>query len=158
MVICLKRPKRILLILAAVLIATVIAAAFRFMDCAHTAKAASTVFEGQAVEDKVLIYLFSDRIQEQSNAFYAPYYTIQPSIAYYLTAVKEIKSEGTRFYITFATLPYLGPHDTIGEDEITFRVDPSGAVTPAGFRHLKNHSLPDNLSNLAKGLLPPITE
>ena len=157
MVISLKRPKRILLALAAVLIAASAAVSLRYVDPTDPAKAASTIFEEQTAEDKVLVYLFSEWIQEQSNAFYAPYYTIPPSIAYYLTAVKEVKADGGRFYLTFSTLPYLGPHDTIGEDEITFRVDPSGVVTPVGFKHLKNYSLPDNLSNLARGPLPPVT-
>ncbi len=109
----------------------------------------------QTAEDMALTYIFMDRLQEQSNDFYAPYYTINPTISYYMTEVKEVKERGAGVYITFSTMPYIGPHDTVGEDEITFFVRRTGEITPGGFKHLKSYPLPENLSDIEKGELPP---
>lgn len=123
----------------------------------RAAKAASAVFPSQSASNQVLVCLFTDRIQEQTDRFYAAYYTVSPTIAYYMTAVKNIEKEDGGFSVTFAALPYLGPHDTIGEDEIIFRVRHSGETTLIAFRHLKSYPLPDNLRSLEKGALPPVS-
>ena len=157
MIICFKRSKMILATIVVLLIIPAIMAVSKHICPEDTAKAVSTVFENQATSDKALVYLFMDRIQEQSDEFYAPYYTISPTVAYYFTSVKEVREDGANLYITFSMLPYIGPHDTIGKDEITFLINHSGEITPAGLRHLRNYPLPDNLANIARGPLPPIT-
>ena len=157
MIICFKCSKIILAAIVVLLIISAIIAVSKHICLEDTAKAVSTVFENQTTSDKAQVYLFMDRIQEQSDEFYAPYYTISPTVAYYLTSVKEVREDGANLYITFSMLPYIGPHDTIGKDEITFLINHSGEITPAGLRHLRNYPLPDNLANIARGPLPPIT-
>ena len=119
MIICFKRSKMILATIVVLLIIPAIMAVSKHICPEDTAKAVSTVFENQATSDKALVYLFMDRIQEQSDEFYAPYYTISSTIAYYFASVKEVREDGANLYITFSTLPYIGPHDTMGEDEIS---------------------------------------
>lgn len=120
-------------------------------------KTASLPFEAQPVSGKLLVYLFHSGIQEQVEQFYAPYYTVTPTVAYYFTTVTGIREEEAGASATFTTFPYLGPHDTVGTDEVTFYIDRSGTVTDTQFRHLQNDSLPANLSHLQKGL-PPVSE
>lgn len=132
--------------------------AFQHMEADDAVKEAVLVFEELPVSEKLLVYLFLDSIREQSDLFYEPYYTDHPSVAYYFTTVKEIKETEADIYITFSISPYIGPHDTIGEDEVTFRVNHAGKFIVEEFRHLKNYALPDNLSHIVKGELPPISE
>ena len=156
MVIRLKRPhiRSIMLVLLCFLF--IAAAVLQHLYDDYTAKMVSVPFEEQQVNEKLLVYLFISSIQEQSDQFYEPYYTMAPAIAYYFTTVKEIREDGANIYLTFTSFPYLGPHDSIGEDEITFCIDHSGEITDTQFRHLRNYSLPDHLSHLKKAL-PPVS-
>ncbi|MGN0969086.1 MAG: DUF3888 domain-containing protein [Oscillospiraceae bacterium] len=156
MVIRLKRPRTRSLALVLLCFLFTAAAVLQHLYYDYTAKMVSVPFEEQQISEKLLTYLFISGIQEQSEQFYEPYYTISPSVAYYSTTVKELQEDGTNICITFTVLPYIGPHDTIGEDEVTFCIDHSGAITDTRFRHLRNYSLPDNLSHLKKGL-PPVS-
>ena len=154
MMIHIKHAKAVFIVLA-VFLAALATIAFSYIQQSNPAKTALATFEEQSAKDKLLVYVFSDAIREQSDQFYVPYYTISPTNAYYSTTVKEVQEDGANVDITFSTLPYIGPHDTIGEDEITFHVTPFGEITPISFKHLKSYPLPDNLSNIEKGALPP---
>lgn len=158
MVICLKWSDVVSFLLALLFVVSAVPTAVRSIGRDDAVKEVSSVLEGQSASEKLLVYLFLDAIREQSNLFYKPYYTVNPTVAYYFTAVKEIKETGANTYITFSMSPYIGPHDTIGEDEVTFRVDHSGRITAEEFRHLKSYSLPDQLSHIEKGELPPLSE
>lgn len=154
MVIHVNRSKVILFILIALLILCAVRCSF--LNLQNTSvRAAMTPFDKQSEESKLLVYLLLDEIREQSDLFYEPYYTISPIIAYYSTVVSDIKDNGANIEITFHSSPYIGPHDTIGEDEITFQVKHTGEIVPIAFRHLRSHPLPDNLISLQKAL-PPV--
>lgn len=157
MVICLKRPRIRSIALVFLCFLFTAAAVLQHLYYDYTAKMVSVPFEEQQINEKLLVYLFISNMQEQSDLFYAPYYTVSPSVAYYSATVKELRENGANICITFTILPYIGPHDTIGEDEVTFCVDHSGAITDTRFRHLRNYSLPDHLSYLKKEALPPIS-
>lgn len=103
--------------------------------------------------DKAFIYTYLKAIKNASDDFYSDYYYIAPTISYYSVFLKEVKALGnntSQISITFHTLPYLGPHDTIGEDEITFLTDYTGKVELKQFKHLKSYDLPRNLQDLEK--------
>ena len=148
---------RAILIIVIALLAITVTTCFFHDQQSTSAEAAIAAFDEQSSENKLLVYIFLDAIQEQSNQFYEPYYTIAPTVAYYSTYVSNIKDNGANIEVTFFSLPYIGPHDTIGEDEITFQARHTGEITPISFRHLKSYSLPDNLITLQKAL-PPVAE
>ena len=158
MVIRLKWANILLALLVVLLLVSGLAAVFSHTGALDTTMKAVLVSQESSASEKLLIYLFSDSIQAQSDLFYGPYYSVMPTIAHFSTKVKQIEEAGTNVYITFSVLPYIGPHDTIGEDEITFRVSSAGEITAEEFKHLKNYVLPDNLSYLLKGALPPLSK
>jgi hypothetical protein len=110
--------------------------------------------------EQLLINTYLNDIQQATNVFYSQYYTINPTVAYYVVTVKEIKSErkhGTEnssYTITFISEPYIGPHDTIGRDEITFLASYTGDVEVEKFEHILSYHLPENLKDLEKKALP----
>ena len=73
---------------------------------------------------------------------------------YYTVSIKDIVSEKSNSIITFNSYPYLGPHDTIGIDEITFVADYMGNVKLQSFNHIVSYHLPDNLRYLEKKIIP----
>lgn len=157
MVIFLRKPK-LILIMFAFAVASVIAI-FSFQTI-HDNKLENVPvsLENQTLENTALVRLFMNAIQEQSNLFYEPYYTIHPNIVDYWTTIKDIDKNGSQIHVTFSTLPYIGPHDTIGEDDITFSINCSGDIAMLDFKHLKSYPLPEHLKSIEKGSLPPITE
>ncbi|WP_250227341.1 DUF3888 domain-containing protein [Anaeropeptidivorans aminofermentans] len=104
--------------------------------------------------NQLLVNTYLTKIEEASNDFYDEYYTTSPIINYYSVFVKDITSNNTTYYVTFISEPYLGPHDTIGIDEITFSADYLGNVKPEKFNHIISYKLPDNLKELEKKRVP----
>lgn len=105
----------------------------------------------------LLINTYLKYIQYASNDFYNEYFTISPTVAYYYVWVKEIssdKSTNPTSLITFISMPFVGPHDTVGIDEITFSADYTGKIKLKEFQHIKSYSLPDNLKSLMKKPIP----
>lgn len=156
MLIYFRKQKLIFVILALAVIAGGAAFGFRSIHT-DTLETIPVLQESKPLENTALVRLFIDAIQEQSNLFYEPYYTVNPTIVDYWTTVKSIEENGPQIYVTFSTLPYIGPHDTIGEDEITFSINRSGEIAMVDFKHLKSYSLPDNLKSIEKGALPPVS-
>ncbi|NLU23564.1 MAG: hypothetical protein GXW99_02350 [Clostridiales bacterium] len=156
MVIYIKWPKVILFALMALfLVFTALCLHHAYSESSSRAVMQTSSFDEQSEEDKLLVYVFLDAIREQSNLFYEPYYTQLPQVTYDGTYKKSVEESGVNSKITFVSLPYIGPHDTIGEDEITFEVNRSGKIVSADLKHLVSYSLPDNLLSIQKEL-PPI--
>ena len=152
MLIRIKRARAVAVMPVLLLFRSGAAAVFR--NILHTAVAEMVFapFEEQQISEKRFVYLLSG---SKSNLFYAPYCTASPAVAYYSATVQE---GGATICITFTILPYIGPHEAIGEDVVTFCVNPSGGIMDMAFKHLKSYSLPDNLRHLERGRLPPVSK
>ncbi len=103
---------------------------------------------------QAIINTYLNKIKSASNEFYDDYYTKLPSVMYYTVSVKQIVSEKSNSIITFISYPYLGPHDTIGIDKITFVADYMGNIEVKEFSHIVSYHLPDNLKKLEKKPIP----
>ncbi len=111
----------------------------------------------QSDSNMALINTYLKSIQDASDDFYDEYFTISPRIDYYNVSVKEISLDNPTnptSLITFISEPFVGPHDTVGTDEITFLVDYLGNIKLKEFKHIKSYSLPDNLKGLVKKPIP----
>lgn len=104
--------------------------------------------------NQLLVNTYLTRIKKASDDFYDEYYTISPTVNYYSIVVKEISLDSRNSYVTFTSTPYLGPHDTVGIDEITFMADFHGNVTLEKFNHIISYHLPFNLKDLEKKTVP----
>lgn len=123
----------------------------------HKDKVCTTTTQYRGVKDQynqLLVNTYLTKIIRASDQFYDEYYTFSPTLNYYSIFVKKISSDKRTFYVTFTSSPYIGPHDTIGIDEITFSADYLGNVKLEDFNHLKSYHLPDNLKNLEKKQFP----
>lgn len=103
--------------------------------------------------ESLLINTYLKKITEASDNFYKEYYTISPSINYYSVSLKEVSGNDSISYVTFQTTPYLGAHNTIGIDEITFSADYTGIVTLDTFHHIVSYPLPEHLKDLEKTII-----
>lgn len=107
--------------------------------------------------DKALINTYLKQIELASHDFYGEYYTVLPTISYYYVRVIKVQSNqvlNPTIYITFRVSPYLGPHNVIGEDEVTFSANYMGEVGLVEFQHLATYDLPENMKDLVKKKVP----
>lgn len=104
-----------------------------------------------------LINTYLKNIQDASDDFYNEYLTISPRVDYYNVKVKKISSDNSTnptILITFICEPFVGPHETIGTDEISFSADYLGNIKLKEFKHIVSYSLPNNLKSLLKKPIP----
>lgn len=104
--------------------------------------------------EDLLVNTYLKRIQRVSDSFYQEYYTVVPTVTSGEVRVKELQSDSTKGQVTFTVEPFLGPHDTIGVDEITFSADYMGNIKVEEVKHIISYSLPDNLKDLEKKRVP----
>lgn len=100
-------------------------------------------------KDELIIALFMNNIIADSSKFYNNYFPDSYPLEYfnYEFKIKDINKEGEplNIYITFETTPVIGPHISVGDDEITYKVDPSGNKTLVDFNHIKSYGIPERL-------------
>lgn len=111
----------------------------------------------QSTYNTLLVNTYLKKIQDATNDFYDEYLTTSPTVAYYVVSVKKIALDGSTNstgFITFIAEPFVGPHDTVGTDEISFSADYTGKIELTEYKHLTSYALPDNLKSLIKKPIP----
>jgi hypothetical protein len=98
-------------------------------------------------KDELIIALFMDNIIADSSKFYDNYFSDGLGYINYEYKIIDIKKEGepVNIYITFAGTPIVGPHISVGDDEITYKVDVFGNKTLENFIHKKSYDIPERL-------------
>lgn len=109
--------------------------------------------EDYTITDFALINTYLDAIRDATVAFYADKFTIAPTVSSYSVTIqgikpKEITSPKSHILITFKTKPYLGAHNTIGIDEITFQASYTGNTSLIEYKHIQRFDLPKHLQDL----------
>lgn len=88
-----KRPKAIIFAFAVILVISALTCVFHRMKN-NAFRAAMEAFGVQSEENKALVCLFADAIEEQSDFFYQTHYTKLPAAAYCTTYVKGVTDNG----------------------------------------------------------------
>lgn len=114
-----------------------------------------TKLQNTSSYDAALVNTFLDAIKDATVAFYADKYTIPPVVSYYSISLQSIKpkditSPASHILMTFKTKPYLGAHNTIGIDEITFQASYTGETSLIEYKHIQSFDLPKHLQDLLK--------
>lgn len=92
----------------------------------------------------VLIDLLFSQIEDETNNYYKDYLTQLPLVAPYemklINLERTSKVEPYGHTVTIESQPYLGPHDIIGTDHITFEITTNG-IQSVEFKHIKSEEL-----------------
>jgi len=93
----------------------------------------------------VLVSLLSPYTQKAVDDFYGRYLKELPGADPNLDDVVSVERSGIdgrlEFLIKLETMPYIGPHNSVGKDHITFRVNASGRVALEKFEHIESSSI-----------------
>jgi hypothetical protein len=99
----------------------------------------------------IYITLLDPSIQKAVNNYYKKYFKILPTVAPYEVDVLGIdRPFGYRtfvFVIKVQVMPYIGPHNSVGVDNITLKIEPGSKVQIEKYEHIKSFELPSNYQN-----------
>lgn len=103
----------------------------------------------------IFLSLLEPYTEKTIDDFYSKYLTDLPGSAPYFESVLSVQRIGNEprtfdFLIKLEVAPYIGPHNSVGVDHITFRVRASGEVTLEKFEHIKSFEIAPNYQNIIK--------
>jgi len=109
----------------------------------------------QELYQDVFVILLEPYIQKAIDGYYGKFLTISPM--YSPADVEILNVERPMGYRSFSFIiklqiePYVGPHESVGIDQLTIRVGAGeGDVIVEKFEHIKNYELPPHLKELVK--------
>ncbi|MEK8206380.1 DUF3888 domain-containing protein [Paenibacillus sp. FSL L8-0696] len=107
-------------------------------------------------QDMLMLFLLP-HIEKKIADIYSPLLRESPMVYPYFVDVTEVKRlngfRGFDFLITLNVYPSVGPHISVGEDTMTFRISPGPKVKLESFKHLKDpqkSDFPPNYQNILR--------
>ncbi len=95
-------------------------------------------------DDIIVSFLFA-HTQKAVDDFYSKYLTEIPGADPNFDKVLSIERIGgenrLHFLIKVETMPYIGPHNTVGRDHITFKLNALGEVILEKFEHIESSEI-----------------
>lgn len=94
------------------------------------------------LSDVALINSYLPHIRDASQAYYAEREEEIPTISWYYVTLKEMKADtqslNPTVHISFTLMPYVGAHDPLGVDEVTFAASYTGQITLVDYKRMGN--------------------
>lgn len=101
--------------------------------------------------EDVILSLLVPYMQKEINNYYKEYLTDLPTIAPYTVDIVNVKRiSGYRIQLEVIAHPYVGPHDTVGDDRMIIETGAFGSVEIKNFEHIKSYELPWNWKHIIK--------
>lgn len=107
----------------------------------------------EAIYRDIVLSLLNPYIQKEIDNYYKGYLSESPTIAPYSVDIINFKREGGIGYLIELEViahPYVGPHNTVGDDRMIIETGASGSVKIKKFEHLKSYTLPWNWQHIIK--------
>ncbi len=108
----------------------------------------------EVLHQNVIITLLQPYTSKAINSYYEKYLTFIPREDPWFIKVMDVSrlpgGSGFNFNIKLEVSPYIGPHNSVGIDHITYKVKPSGEVTIEKFEHIKSFPISPNYQNIIK--------
>jgi hypothetical protein len=102
----------------------------------------------------IFVSLLMPHIEKEVHEFYSNSLTEQPMIYPYMIDIVKIKRIGEYrsfdFLLSLRLHLVIGPHITVGEDVIVFRVKGGGNVELKEYKHIKDYELPNHWKHILK--------
>lgn len=93
-----------------------------------------------SLSDVALITSYLPHIRDASQAYYAERQEEIPTVSWYYVTLKEMKADphstNPTIHITFTLMPYVGAHDSVGVDEVTFAASYTGQITLVDYKRM----------------------
>ncbi|WP_238881281.1 DUF3888 domain-containing protein [Clostridium sp. YIM B02551] len=102
----------------------------------------------------ILFSMLTPYIQKAVDDYYRELLTVTPIVD--PMSIKILRVDRPNGYRTFyfiietQVMPYIGPHNSVGTDNVTISVGGIGEVKILKFKHIEDHPLPPNYLNIIK--------
>lgn len=101
-----------------------------------------------------VLSILNPTIQDGVNNFYGKYLTVPPAAgSASVTIVNIAPGVPGGYNVTLSVLPYYGPHNSVGKDEILLHITGSLAEITS-FRHLESYGIPESYKDYIIQWLP----
>ena len=100
------------------------------------------------LKSQAILALLHNNIEEDLSAYYDQYFTVPLEYFLYSMQLMHIQPAKPGYEMVVGVTPVIGPHDSVGYDELTYVVDYSGNLTLKQHKHIKDYELPDRYKNL----------
>jgi hypothetical protein len=135
----------ILLIMFAVILCTV--------DYMEQKKVTTSSMEAVSEEDlksQAILALLQTNIGKDLGKYYDKYFTVPLEYFLYEMRLMHIQPVQSGYEMVVGVTPVIGPHDSVGYDELTYVVDYAGNLTLKQHKHIKDYELPDRYKDIQK--------
>lgn len=94
------------------------------------------------LSEVALVNSYLTHIQDACRAYYTERKEEIPTVSWYYVTLKELKaaaqSANPTIHITFTLMPYIGAHNPVGLDEVTFAASHTGQITLVEYRRAED--------------------
>jgi hypothetical protein len=132
--------KRLLILLTAVIV--LLGSIFYFVSGANQKSVHAEVNHNCGTHDTVIEMLLYSEIEKKVESFYKPYFNSPPEIDPVSMNIQDIIRAPAGYDVTLQLYPYLGAHNSVGEDIITINVI-ADSITTKEFKHVKSYEVPN---------------
>ena len=109
--------------------------------------------ELEKLSNQTFVALLEPYIRKSIVDYYGNYLSYSPTFSpkyVDIIQVDKLKDQGEIYKITLEVSPYIGPHNVIGRDIITFRIKNMTNITVEKYKHVESFKIPPNYKNIVK--------
>lgn len=100
------------------------------------------------IKSQAILALLHNNIEEDLSVYYDQYFTVPLEYFLYSMQLMHIQLAGSGYEMVVGVTPVIGPHNSVGYDELTYVVDYAGNLTLKQHKHIKDYELPDRYKDL----------
>lgn len=115
-----------------------------FNDPKNYKVSASPTSSDEEIYKDILMLLLLPYLTDEVEKQYGKFYSINPSAIKVLEVVRPLGYKTNTFNIKLRVAPYIGPHNAVGLDDITLKIEPE-KVTVLNFKHIISYQIPEYL-------------
>lgn len=102
------------------------------------------------LKSQAILALLYNNIEADLSAYYNQYFTVPLEYFLYEMKLMHIQPARPGYEMIVGVTPVIGPHDSVGYDELTYVVDYAGNLTLKQHNHVKDYELPDRYKEFRK--------
>lgn len=111
---------------------------------------ATEAVSGEDLKSQAILALLYNNIEADLSAYYNQYFTVPLEYFLYEMKLMHIQPARPGYEMIVGVTPVIGPHDSVGYDELTYVVDYAGNLTLKQHNHVKDYELPDRYKDFRK--------